>query len=640
MCVRKGVGGNAAAGPGDENDVYRDVSYQARIYMYRLTATAGMVKGANWPIGSRPLVIGRESNCDVRIPDPVVSRHHCEIVLDEDVIRVRDLGSLNPTMVNGRPITDGTLQAGDEVRIGRVVFHVTFDNGDSTQSDAQLLSTDTLAEQDSVYLASRPSGGGIEVQPQTDEDLNQLFLLSRSLSRMSSEADLVRAVGDAIMARFEPDHAWILLLRETGEELLEFGPQRSSPGGKAVPPPHEWMVSTLAVRNGLLTPKRITIGNKQLLRCMMAAPLLFGEHPIGVLALQRDQADRAYQLNDLHFFVALAHIVAPFFKALERIQGLEAENQRLRDAGVKLTRLIGGSKAMARVQRMLKIVAPTPQPVLILGPTGTGKELVARLIHDLSERAREPLVTVNCAAIPHDLFESEFFGHEKGAFTGAESRKVGLLEQSHRGTLFLDEVGDLSLEHQARILRAVETGRFRRVGGEEEIGADFRVIAATNKELLAEIQKGRFREDLYHRLKAVEIRIPPLSQRRCDIPELARHFLEAAGTKNNTSARRLSPQAIEYLTSLPWPGNVRELKNMIETANTFSQGEVIDLDALRVLATAHDSGDVPLPLSEIERLHIIKALEYTDGNLAETARLLGIARNTLYSRLTQYGLSG
>jgi len=405
-----------------------------------------------------------------------------------------------------------------------------------------------------------------------------------------------------------------------------------------MPPPRQLMMSALRGRKGILAPERIEGNAKKTFQCTMAAPIFFGEHEIGVLAFQRKDAKHIYGMTDLHFFVALAHIVAPFFKAIGRIDNLETENKRLRLVTEKKPPLVGSGKAMQRLRHITTVVASSIHPVLILGATGTGKELVAGLIHELSDRAQGPLVMVNCAAIPRELFESEFFGYERGAFTGASERRVGLLEQSHGGTLFLDEIGDLSVEHQARILRAIETGRFRRVGGKQEISACFRVIAATNKDLAAEIKKGDFREDLYHRLNTVVIRVPSLNQRRSDIPELAQYFLKAACARTSVPERQFSPKAIEYLVNHAWPGNVRELRNTIEAANMFCRNDVIEVEDLRAVCNTYDTESVPLPLMEMERLHIKKVLEYTDGNMQETARLLDIGRSTLYNKLKQYGL--
>jgi DNA-binding NtrC family response regulator len=601
-----------------------------------------MEKGTGWAISERPLLIGRESTCDVRILQTVVSRRHCEIFLDGERLRLKHLGSINPTLVNGLQALDCTLEAGDEVRVGPVAFLIVGSDAKRQNGNEPAgLSTDTMAEEESVYLSLPPDHAASVVHPKTDGDLTELFQISRALSCVSGQEGLIGALRGFLQARFSPDTAWLLLMRDPSDpdgqvvNLLPPGTPVDEPTVREV---RERLSRAIKERRGLLAPERAMRGEKALVRCTMAAPIFLGEHHIGALCIDRTMAERAWCRQDLHFFVALAHLIAPFFGAVERMEQLEDENRKLRVTGQKLGRIVGNSRAMAQVQRMVAMVAPSMQPVLILGPTGTGKELVAGLIHELSSRAKEPMVTVNCAAIPRELFESEFFGHEKGAFTGAVGRKTGLLEQSHRGTLFLDEVGDLSLEHQARILRAVETGRFRRVGGGEEITADFRVVTATNKELVEEIKAGRFREDLYHRLRSVEIRIAPLCQRRCDIAELAQHFLQAAAAKCNAPVRRLSPKALEYLAELPWPGNVRELKNVMEVAHTVCQDAVIDVADLRAFAAVHDRDDVPAPLDDMERQHIVRTLEYTNGSMVEAARLLGISRSTLYNKLAHFGL--
>ncbi len=601
-----------------------------------------MAKGNGWTLSEHPLVIGRESTCDVRILQTVVSRKHCEIFQDGEILRLKHLGSINPTLVNGLSALECKLEIGDEIRVGPVSFLVvSADIKEMKGMTTELLSTDTLAEEDSVYLTKPPDHAASEVHPKTDSDLTELFQITRALSRVTGHDGLLSALRGFVRGRFNPDAAWLLSLQdrsEPGGHLVNLLSPNAVVKETGVREVRERLSRVLRERRGILIPERSVHGGKVLMRCTMAAPIFLGAHRIGALCIHRSMTERAWTKQDLHFFVALAHIIAPFFGAIERMEQLEEENRKLRTSGEKLGRIVGSSKSMAQVQRMVTMVAPSMQPVLILGATGTGKEMIAGLIHELSSRSASRLVTVNCAAIPRELFESEFFGHEKGAYTGAVGRKAGLLEHSHGGTLFLDEIGDLSLEHQARILRAVETGRFRRVGGEEEISADFRVVTATNKELVEEIKVGRFREDLYHRLRAVEIRIAPLSQRRCDIPELASYFLEAAAAKTGTEVHRLSPKALEYLAELPWPGNVRELRNVMEVAHTVCQGTVIDVADLRSFASVHDRGDVPAAMNEVERQHIAYTLEFTGGNMLETARLLGMGRSTLYNKLGQYGL--
>jgi DNA-binding NtrC family response regulator len=276
--------------------------------------------------------------------------------------------------------------------------------------------------------------------------------------------------------------------------------------------------------------------------------------------------------------------------------------------------------------------------VLISGETGTGKELVAHLLHGLSDRRDGRFVTVNCAAIPRELFESELFGYEKGAFTGASTRKTGLMEQSDQGTLFLDEIGDLSLDNQAKILRAVDTKRFRRIGGNKEIAVDFRLVVATNKVLPTEIGKGGFREDLFHRINTIQIQLPPLRDRRSDILGLAQHFLVTCPEAKNRELR-FSPEAMEYLVSRSWPGNVRELRNVVQGAVALSQNSVVAVEDLFGVSSKDDGEAFPLlTLADAEKRQITRALKACDGNVVEAAKRLGISKSTLYNKLAEYGL--
>ncbi len=307
--------------------------------------------------------------------------------------------------------------------------------------------------------------------------------------------------------------------------------------------------------------------------------------------------------------------------------------------------LVGSSEEMQAVKHLVERVAPTLATVLIQGESGTGKELVAQAIHALSPRVGGPFIRVNCAALTETLLESELFGHEKGAFTGAHARKTGRFELADRGTLFLDEIGELSFNVQAKLLRVLQERMFERVGGEKTIKVDVRIIAATNRDLLKEAQEGRFREDLYYRLNVFPISVPPLRERRDDIPCLAENFLEKLRTYGGSKI--LGSEVLNQLMSYTWPGNVRELENVVERMVIISQGAVIGMDSLPLFDTASKSAKNPgsfiLPpegvsLEEIEKSFLQQAMEQTGGNQSHAAKRLGLSRHAFLYRLEKYGI--
>jgi len=305
--------------------------------------------------------------------------------------------------------------------------------------------------------------------------------------------------------------------------------------------------------------------------------------------------------------------------------------------------ILGQSPAMLALLEDVKRIAPSNGRVLITGENGVGKDLVAEAIHRLSRRSERPFVKLNCAALPRDLVESELFGHEKGAFTGALQRKAGRLERAHTGTLFLDEIGDLSLESQAKLLTAIETGQVDRVGGTETFKVDARIVAATNKDIGAAIEKGEFRQDLYYRLNALPIHVPPLRERRSDVPILARHFLAVFCEAEGKPRKQLTPEALEVLEEYRWPGNVRELRNLMERAAILVDGQEVSAEDL---APWLDSGPVSEESvglrGEIERREadaIRRALESAGWNVTQAAAGLGIDRTNLHRKMRKYGVS-
>jgi two-component system response regulator HydG len=341
-------------------------------------------------------------------------------------------------------------------------------------------------------------------------------------------------------------------------------------------------------------------------------------------------------------------------RAMEHTR-LKEENRLLKETlGKQFDRqnIIGRSAAMTRLLETVAQVAPSEATVLIAGESGTGKELIAGAIHFNSHRKNGPFIKINCAAITETLLESELFGHEKGAFTGADRRKEGRFFQAHGGSLFLDEVSEMSLTMQVKLLRVLQEREFTRVGGEHTIQVDVRVIAATNKNLIELISKAAFREDLYYRLNVVGIEIPKLRQRREDVPLLAQHFLEIFSAKNHKEIKGFTPQAMDYLIKYDWPGNVRELMNAVERAVVLARSDYLsDVDfpfiqstfsneeeIFRQTAHIRPGEDISVSLEDVERTTILKTLEAAGGNKSETARRLGITRKTLHKKLKAYGV--
>lgn len=333
--------------------------------------------------------------------------------------------------------------------------------------------------------------------------------------------------------------------------------------------------------------------------------------------------------------------------------GLKAENQALKEklrADFDVNNIIGRSRPMKELIDMVAMIAPSEATVLITGASGTGKELIAKSIHFNSPRKDRPFVVVNCAAITETLLESELFGHEKGAFTGADKRREGRFMQAHKGTIFLDEIGEMSPSMQAKLLRVIQEREIQRVGGDETLKVDVRILAATHRDLKAAVDEGTFREDLYYRLNVVTLNVPPLRDRRDDIPVLAQAFVERYAARNRKGVKGFSPLAMDMLIKYDWPGNVRELENAVERAVILLAGDYLTEKELPLSITqaySPENGWVPprviqtqpRALEEVEQEAILAALEATGGNKSEAARKLGINRKTLHKKLKLYGVT-
>jgi two-component system nitrogen regulation response regulator NtrX len=362
-----------------------------------------------------------------------------------------------------------------------------------------------------------------------------------------------------------------------------------------------------------------------------------------------ETAVKATKLGAYHFVekpLSIEKVVVTINNALN-FRRLEEENRFLRKKTLEKHSITGNSPPIQALKKQIAIVAPTQAWVLITGENGTGKELVARTVHQMSDRPDKPLIDVNCAAIPDELIESELFGHEKGAFTGATTRKRGKFEVADKGTIFLDEIGDMSLKTQAKILRILQEKKFERVGGTRTLSVDVRVLAASNKDLEREIEKGTFREDLYFRLNVIPIEVPPLRNRTEDIPLLIETFLSEFVQEGDCGQKSMTPEAIEHLKAYQWPGNVRELKNLVERLAIMIQSDVIGIDDIP-LSYRHQkviTSDMAFlsedslkeAKREFEKAYIQQKLAENNNNIAQTADSIGIERSHLYKKIKSFG---
>ena len=612
----------------------------------RLAAISGKLKGAVFAINEEPLVIGRETAAHLCIADASVSRRHSKIEKQDDSFVITDLESLNGTFVNDVPVRSRVLEHGDRVRIGDSLFLFLTHEGDSSLSkssdvrmdEAQVVSGSTVQIRfdHAIYLMGR--------------DLSALMKVSTVINSIRGLDDLLEGLLKLLFEVVPAQRGAILLTNEGSFETnLVFGLHRSHGKNRAVT-----VSSTIAqqvLRDGvaLLANDGVcewTQASDSLIstgaHSVMCVPLLLPDRKLGVLyldtTLERDQ----FNNDHLKLVAAISSIAAVAIENARRFEWLVTENQRLQsDVNIEHN-MIGESEAMQRVYHFISKVAPTDATVLISGESGTGKELAARAIHRNSKRAQKSFMAVNCAALNESLLESELFGHEKGSFTGAFAQKKGRLEIADGGTVFLDEIGELTPALQVKLLRVLQEREFERVGGTVTIKVDLRVIAATNKNLEEAIEAGEFRQDLYYRLNVVSLEMPPLRDRREDIMLLANYFADKYGTQCNRKLKGFSPEARNWLTSYDWPGNVRELENAIERAVVLGTTDLILAEDLPE-ALLEREGAAPAAyhnaVAQTKRQIILNAMDQAAGNFAEAAKLLGVHPNYLHRLVRNLNLS-
>jgi len=610
--------------------------------MFTLVATSGEHRGCSWPLDAQGLLIGRDPACQIALDDDVVSRQHCRITPDGDRALFEDLGSVNPALVNGRPLINASMIPGDEINLGKNQFILVRHDHGQLPPNAAHVSIKTvpwnMAKPIRLDLGITPATHLHQVK--TIQDLAFLHEVTLELNHAATSSDLFCSLESRLRQRFHP----LYLVAGTAYGNQEVVPWKPPVTGEPPPPSSlfEHMASVLEKGEALLIPKVTRENGEKQYTFILAAPISVREMQLGAVAMQTGTPHGVYDENDLLLFTLLLQSAGTFLYVLQTLEQLQRDNEQLRSRFGESATLVGKSRVIRHVRAQIAHAAPTGLNVLVTGETGTGKELIARLIHDSSPRRSAPFVIVNCAAIPKDLFESELFGYEKGAFTGAEQASNGLLAEAHGGTLFLDEVGDLSLENQARILRVVEQRTFRRIGSRQESQVSLRIVAASNKDLATAAKAGQFREDLFHRLAGFEILVPPLRERPSDVPLLVDHFLSLVKDQAKRPITGITEEAIGLLQSRVWSGNVRELRNCILRTVAIARGGVIQAaDILN--AMGRYSGGVlsepALSLAGAEKKHIEEVLRMCGGSIREAAKHLQIARSTLYAKIAEYDIS-
>ncbi len=638
-----------------------------------LAIVDGRSAGRRYPLGGADgaeAAIGRDEACEVSLLDESASRRHAAVARRGERFFLRDLGSRNGTFLNGArlaPESDEGLRSGDEVAVGATRLRFV-DEAERARDTAPLPTPPPAAEPFRVERSIRVEGGPEPQAPSAAERrLRSLLALGRLIASADEPRALLSAALRALPESLGADRA-IAVTREPGEPLdlaravvEPPGPvpsrallERALKGDEALLLSADERAAGAGGDHALLGRESVA---REGVRAVVATPMPGGGEKRGVLYVDRLRSGGRFDVADLAFLAEVGRQLGAALAALSRTGEAREESEAWRRLATAPARarpgapgagLVGEAESFRAAIQTAERVARSDAPVLLLGETGTGKELFARFVHERSGRAEGPLVPLNCAAVPEALLESELFGHERGAFTGADRRRKGLLELARGGTLFLDEVGEMPAALQAKLLRVLETRQVRRLGGEAEMRVDFRLVAATNRDLALAVKEKRFREDLYYRLAVLSVRLPPLRDRAGDAERLARHFLRELAPRAGKPDLRFSAAALEAIRAGRWPGNVRELRNLVERAIVLARGAEIGAEAFpaadpaapasQAAAPPQPVPDLPISIEEAEKRAIVAALRHTGGKKGEAARLLGIAHPTLNRKLRDYNL--
>jgi transcriptional regulator with GAF, ATPase, and Fis domain len=606
----------------------------------RLLAISGLLKGTAWSAKDGPLFLGRDSSNQVEVLDPVVSRKHCSVrEIADGAFEVTDLDSHNGTFLNGTRVSRKAIQHGDRIRIGGSEYLFLTDPAEDALESSQAVANSALITTMSLSRTGLPS---------TPAGLGRM---ARDLSAFFKIADVINSTRDvqamqrellALISEVIPAAQGAILLRLNRNEEPN--------------PPCTWNREGVLLQEMVVREEMVQQATWQ--RCavftaatadaassehVLCVPLVAVERILGVIYLSSPASSTAFGEEHAYFLSSVSRIAAVTLENLSKLDSLRAENQRLRVDVKAGNALIGESRPMARLGAFITRVARGDSTVLIRGESGTGKELVARAIHAHSLRPDKPFVAINCAAIPEALLESELFGHEKGAFTGAVSTRKGKFEAAEDGTLFLDEIGEMAPLLQAKLLRVLQQREFERLGGNRLLAFNARVVAATNKNLEEAIKAGEFRQDLYYRLNVVSVASPPLREHREDIPLLALHFANKYAAKCKRGFKGIATEARTLLMEYSWPGNVRELENAIEHAIVMGlTDEILPEDlpnaVLEEQSSGLESARYHNTLNQTKKQLVLTALDEANGSPVDAARLLGIHPKYLHRLIRNLNL--
>jgi Nif-specific regulatory protein len=617
-----------------------------------LFAIAGPLKDSTILLSEAEVSLGRDPACTLPVIDPSVSRKHCALLREDGRFQIRDLGSRNGTLVNGVLVKEQWLRHGDEIAVGDSAFLFLLEDETGTKLGSRVefdesqppAETKLIRPREVVYLQPDRLLRELPATSQLARNLSALLKISRVVHAIRDLEELQAQLLDLIFEVVPASRGAILLADKGAHEFSSLYARTRQAGQSQLVRVSRTIACQVMNENvailGVDIPGDYKLRDVASLaaadvRSLLCVPLTVFDRAIGCIYLDSTRSGSRFHEDHLQLMAAIAAISAVALDNARRLDWLEKEHQRLLEVSQE-ENLVGGSTCMKEIYQFLSKVAPSDSTVLIEGESGTGKELAAAALHRKSPRSTKPFVAVNCAAIPEALLESDLFGHERGAFTGATTQKKGRLEIADGGVVFLDEIGELAPALQVKLLRVLQEREFERLGGTHTIKVNIRVIAATNRNLSDAVRAGQFRQDLYYRLAVVRVTMPPLRERKEDIPDLTRHFIQKYSKRCKVQPKPTSREAMALLVHHNWPGNVRELENAIERALVLGSSDTIlpeDLpEPLLEYAPVEDvtDGKYHAGVRELKKQLIIDAVEQTKGNYVEAAAILGVHPNYLH----------